>query len=203
MAAISAREGLDELCRRFLNGDDSSVIQFEVKVRPLVMRIARKYAWDLVEDQRAEVMQEMMLLLLQLKGSGFDTARGSAVTFVGMVARRAARDVSAQYAPAGRQTRPPSKRDFAALEEFQAKSHVEPLEALAEDRVPVAADFAPIVETQLDAAFILRVAPAPVAYGLRRMHYDDVSMEQAASEMHLSRFILNRMIVRFRESVAA
>src|SRR5687768_5224350 len=104
MAAPQARAGLEVLSRRFLEGDVSCIPDFQNAVRPLVLRIARRYSWDLSDDQHEDVIQETMLHLLQRAGRGFDPARGSAVTFVGLVARRAARDVSTQYAPPGRNT---------------------------------------------------------------------------------------------------
>lgn len=203
MAAVSTHDGLDELCRRFLNGDESSTVKFHLQVRPLVSRIARKYAWDLDPDQRDEVMSETMLLLLHLRGRGFDPARGSAVTFVGMVARRAARDVSAQYAPAGRPTRPPSKKDEEAFVEFKRRSHVEAVGEITEEQVPRIDDFAKVVDDTLDAAYLLSIAPPPVAHCLVRVCYDAMTMAAAAAEIGLSRFAVNRMINDFRETVAA
>lgn len=203
MAAVSARAGLDDLCRRFLNGDEKSATQFMLEVRPLVMTVARKYARGLAEDQLEEVMGETMLHLLQLAGSGYDSMRGSAVTFVGLVARRAARDVSAQYTPPGRQTRPPAKRDVEALEEYRRLSHVEPLEAVDEEQEPMAPSFEAMVGATLDAAFIMSIAPPPVAHVLQRVCYDEVSMAEAAGEVNLSRFAVHRLIAGFREMVVA
>lgn len=44
MAAVSDPAGFEELCRRFLNGDESCIRDFEKQARPLIRRIARRYA---------------------------------------------------------------------------------------------------------------------------------------------------------------
>lgn len=145
----------------------------------------------------------MMLLVLRHCGRGFNPRKGTAVTFVGMIARRAARDISAQYAPPGRTTRAPSKRDEDAFEEFKRKSHVETVDDLTEDQTPAVADFSTTVDAVLDTAYLLSVAPAPLAHCLRRTCYDDVPMADAAAEVGLSRFQVHRMLSEFREAVAA
>lgn len=203
MAANGARGELEDVCRRFLNGEASSITQFTLKIRPLVRRIVDRYAWDLDRDLLDDVVQEMHLLLLQRREAVFDPGRGSAVTFVALIARRAARNINAQFAPAGRQTRPPAKREVSAFDAFRWKSRVRAIDALTAEQIPTVADFAPAIDAQIDAEFILSVAPAPVAHGLRRVYYDKVSMEKAAREANLTRFALHRMINSFRDSIAA
>jgi DNA-directed RNA polymerase specialized sigma24 family protein len=199
---MEAFTGLEDLSRRFLNGDSTSTQAFLTAIRPIIGRIARKHAPQLAPDLIDDVFQQTMLLLLQ-KRRMYNPTRGSAVMFVHLIARRATREVNAQYAPAGRRTRPPLKRDQDARVRFQRESRVLSLDEMQEEDMPSTVRSVEAAEAQLDAELILRRARPDVSQALRRIYLEDLPVAQAAREAHLSRFVLNRLIVSFCSSAAA
>src|SRR5687767_6285500 len=100
MAADEVHVEVEDLSRRFLSGDPRTARPFMKAIRPMLLRFARKYAWGLARDQYEDVVQQTMLRLHEGMGD-YNPDRGSAVTFIGLIARRAAREVSAQYSAAG------------------------------------------------------------------------------------------------------
>ena len=164
--------------------------------------MAHKYAPALAADQLDDVVQQTFLLLHQADGRGYSPDRGEPLTYILMIARRAAREVAAQYAPPGRRTRPPTKRDRAKVDRYRRQSDVVSFEDLIHSGEYLE-DLVDVADARLDADLILNRAPPAVSHCLRRICVDDLSIAQAAAEIKLSRFALERKINKLRASLAA
>src|SRR2546423_6922830 len=88
MAARGTRRGVETLCRRFLGGDPQSQVPFDALVRPLLVRLARRYAPGLSPDQLEDVAQQALMLLIRGGRRAYDQRRGNATTFLQLNVRR-------------------------------------------------------------------------------------------------------------------
>ena len=179
----------DQSLLDFVAGTQPATEDFPKTTRPLLKTFARHAAPELPYDIRDEVVSQSLEFLIEY-GKRFQPARGTAKSFLKLMAGQAARRVRADYrAPWGR-TRPdrverPARPKVVFLSDTDV-AHPETLNSLC---------------ARSEVRSILRRAPAKIAEALFLIYFAGESVAAAAQAVGLSRFALRREILRFMRTV--
>ncbi|MDF2389128.1 hypothetical protein JMG10_47400, partial [Nostoc ellipsosporum NOK] len=152
--------------------------------RRYALKIVHARASELAPDLRQEVVQQALMNLMRTGPDRLNPAKGRASTLFAWCVREAIQQVRASMAKPGNVTRSRGKPE-------QRAATVLSWDEVAET-MPKAASttHAEEVETRLDTAKILFMAPPPVARALQHIHLDEGTLASAAKLAALSRFQL-------------
>jgi DNA-directed RNA polymerase specialized sigma24 family protein len=200
---------LASLLTAFLKGDT----QARTKLHSLLHKRLAKFARRLVPIHLAEdAVQRMWELLLRKSPDSFDLTRVSAVQYLILLLRTAARDVRAAETAPGQRTR--TQRDLNG-------DFIESTPVLSLDDTVLSGDGEGGItmhevigrpDDQFDAlnarseaewllARAWQVEPGPVSHALELIYQTDFGVEEAAQRVGLSRFQLRRGINRVRAHI--
>lgn len=212
---------LDHLIQAALTGHPYNQQRLGNEAKRYSLRLSRAKAPDLPDDLHDEICQEAFAKLFT-DGAEALTKHNGRILFRRAVLA-AMRTVRANYASPGERTRPP-KRTSATEQPALAKIAAEDVGRIAdaqtvESNTIIEGDFGHIdfdrfpdrqqqveiyrVEFRVEADAAFRHAPPEVARALRLIHLGDNTIEEAAQQVKISRFVLKRRMDAFCSDMQA
>lgn len=207
---------LDQLIHGALVGLPYNQQRLGIEAKRYSLKLTRSKAPDLPDDLHEEICNEAFFELFRL-GPGALSKHSGRILFRRAVLK-AMRTVRASYASPGERTRPASQKIDATLLPTRPKVAAEDIDHIADattvesnmfvegnfrhidfDRFPDHRQQVEIqrVERRLEADAVLKGASPEVARALRLIHLFDKTMEEAAQQVNVSRFVLKRRIDAF------
>ena len=207
---------LDQLIQSALTGQPYNQQRLGAEAERYSLRLTRAKAPDLPEDLHEEICLEAFVELFKVGASALTKHSGRILFRRAVLA--AMRTVRASYAPPGERTRPAKRKSAAAQQMGLAKIAAEDVGRIAdaqavEGNTVIEGDFGHIdfdrfpdrqqqveihrVEFRIEADAVLKHARPEVARALRLIHLDDNTIEEAAQQVNLSRFVLKRRMDTF------
>lgn len=180
----------DQSLLDFVAGTQPAAEAFPMIARPLMKTFARYAAAELPPDVHDEVVSQSLEYLIEY-GKQFQPARGTAKSFLKLMAGQAARKVRADYCPPGCRTRL-DRRDRR-----RARGKVVPLLDVDIENPRGVEE----LDMSCDARAILRRAPQKIAQALVLIYFAGEALSAAANVVGMSRFALSREIARFMKGV--
>ncbi len=185
---------LEHLLTRFI-ADPHHERRFLDVAQPHLLRFAGRFAANLPQDLRQDVVNETLVSILELAPGAFDSTRGSATTFLQLLVRHAARKVRAGHCPPGQRTR--SRWDARGTAEA-------PLDDILADQPTATMKRAPIdLLTQLAARQVMRRAPAVVRRVLYSIHFEGRTLRETARRAGVDHGSLGRQVRAFSSKARA
>lgn len=208
---------LDHLIQAALTGQPYNQQRLGAEAERYSLRLTRAKAPDLPDDLHEEICLEAFVELFKVGASALTKHSGRILFRRAVLA--AMRTVRTSYAPPGERSRPAAKRKPAAAQQpVRKRVAAEDIDRIAdaqtvESNTVIEGDFGYIdfdrfpdrqhlveiekVEFRVEADAVLKDAPPEVARGLRLIHLDGHTIEEAAQQVKISRFVLKRRMDAF------
>lgn len=207
---------LDHLIQAALTGQPYNQPRLGAEAERYSLRLTRAKAPDLPDDLHEEICLEAFVELFKVGAGALEKHSGRILFRRAVLA--AMRTVRASYAPPGERTRSPKREVATPQQPVPARIAAEDVGRIAdaqtvESNTVIEGDFGQIdfdrfpdprqqveihkVEFRVEADAVLKKAPPGVARALRLIHLDDKTIEEAAHQVKISRFVLKRRIVAF------
>jgi DNA-directed RNA polymerase specialized sigma24 family protein len=191
----------NDLLIDFLAGDPVARDVLPERIQRFLLKQARRLGRDLPDDLQEEVAQQAFENLLRQSPKSFDPDRSSALGFIKLLVRNAVYQVRAMYAPPGKRTRLQRVDRLKEIVVFTAQPTTVQLEEVDPDSTASADDPAKGAELRHDAAVVLRLASIPVRTGLVRVHLQEHTLQEVATNLGIDRFKLGRQMMAFADEV--
>jgi len=213
---------LDQLIHAALTGQPYNQQRLGVEAKRYSLRITRAKAPDIPDDLHEEICIEAFVELFKVGANAL--AKNSGRILFRRAVLTAMRTVRAIYAPPGERTRPGKRKTDATHQPIRAKVAAEDIARIAdaitvESNTMVEGDFGYIdfdrfpdhqqqveihrVEYRLEADAVLKRAPPEVAQAFRLIHLEDRTINEAAQQINISRFVLKRRMDVFCSDLQA
>ncbi|QMW23259.1 hypothetical protein [Sandaracinobacteroides saxicola] len=207
---------LDQLIQAALTGQPYNQQRLGAEAERYSLRLTRAKAPDLPDDLHEEICLEAFVELFKVGASALTKHSGRILFRHAVLA--AMRTVRANYAPPGERTRPAKFKSAAARQTVPAKIAAEDVGRIAdaytvEGNTVLEGEFGHIdfdrfsdrqqqveiqrIEFRVEADAVLKHALPEVARALRLIHLDDHTIEEAAQQVNMSRFVLKRRMDSF------
>jgi hypothetical protein len=183
----------------FLRGDVTVRETLPRQLHAKLLSLARSTGRDLALDQLEEVTDEVWVLVLSGRGSGFDSQRGDVFAFLHELVRDAVRRVRASYAPPGCRTRLPSRkeRDKDPDNHWRSRRITARVDDLPDRSLPRIDGRA--AEHRVELGLMVARYGESLVEALHSIHVEGESVSAAARKLGLSRFQLHRALMEVRE----
>lgn len=213
---------LDHLIQAALTDQPYNQPRLGAEAERYSLRLTRAKAPDLPDDLHEEICLEAFVELFKVGASALARHRGRILFRRAVLA--AMRTVRASYAPPGERSRPAKRKSAATQQPVPKRVAAEDVDRIADaqtvesntviegdlgyidfDRFPDRQQQVEIhrVEFRVEADAVLKHAPAEVARALRLIHLDDNTIEEAAQQVKISRFVLKRRMDAFCSDMQA
>lgn len=213
---------LDHLIQAALTGQPYNQQRLGAEAERYSLRLTRAKAPDLPDDLHEEICIEAFVELFKVGASAL--ARHSGRILFRRAVLAAMRTVRASYATPGERSRPANRKSAASQPPVPKRVAAEDVDRIAdaltvESNTVMEGDFGYIdfdgfadrqqqvaihrVEFRVEADAVLKHAPAEVARALRLIHLDDKTIEEAAQQVKISRFVLARRMDAFCSDMQA
>lgn len=200
---------LDYLIQAALTGQPYNQQRLGAEAERYSLRLSRAKAPDLPDDLHDEICLQAFVELLKLDASALAKHSGRILFRRAVLA--AIRSVRASYAPPGVRTRSAQQpgvpkvaaEDIGRIADAQTIERISVVDGdfahIDFDSLPNGRQEAEIqrIDDAIEAEAILNHAPREVAHGLRLIHLDGETLEDAAAVVKVSRFVLTRRINAF------
>lgn len=192
----------DSLLLAFLDRHPDARDQLPRHLARRLPPLARRIAPDLAEQGLEEdVVQRMWELLLSKEPDSFNPRFSGAMTYLAAVLRTAATDIRAEHTPPGERTRlykRATRRERKTYARRLLADYGEDPDAMPWELVADPCDDIAALECRLHAVEILalaqRTAPYHALRALRMIARDGKRFNEAARDLHVSRFTLRRWL---------
>lgn len=213
---------LDHLIQAALTGQSYNQQRLGAEAERYSLRLTRAKAPDLPDDLHEEICLEAFVELFKV-GANALTKHSGRILFRRAVLA-AMRTVRSSYAPPGERSRPAKRKSATPQQLVRKRVAAEDIDRIAdaqtvESNTVIEGDFGHIdfdrfpdrqqlveiekVEFRVEADAILKDAPVEVARGLRLIHLDGHTIEEAAQQVKISRFVLKRRMDAFCSDMQA
>ena len=207
---------LDHLIQAALTGQPYNQQRLGAEAERYSLRLTRAKAPDLPDDLHDEICLEAFVELFKVGAGGL--AKHSGRILFRRAVLSAMRAVRASYAQPGERTRPAKRKSAAMQPPNPARIAAEDVDRIVDaqtlesskvidgefghvdfDRFPDRQQQVEIlrIDLRVEADAVLKNAPPEVARALRLIHLDDKTLEEAAHQARISRFVLKRRMDAF------